>query len=97
MTDYVAVSMQRVVDRARLKDREERLIAVLNSVTDAIVSIDSQGIIVSINPATCQLFGYTEEELLGQNVSILMPSPYSEEHDQYIQNFLTTGHAKVIG
>lgn len=80
-----------------LKEREERLRAVLNTAVDAIITIDERGVITGVNPATERMFGYSESEMVGQNVKMLMPSPYREEHDQYIANYLRTGRAKIIG
>lgn len=74
-----------------------KLQAILESAIDAIITIDELGIIESVNPATQNLFHYTAEELIGQNVNILMPSPYHEEHDGYIQSYLSSGTRKVIG
>lgn len=89
---------QRVADRTReLRQREERLRAILNTVVDAVVTIDGHGIIIGVNPATERMFGYTEGEMLGQNVKMLMPPPYREEHDSYIERFRRTGVAKIIG
>ena len=62
----------------------KRLSAIINTTVDGIIVIDSAGLIESINPAGQRLFGYTELELIGQNVSILMPSPFRQEHDQYL-------------
>ncbi|OAD22909.1 Sensor protein [Candidatus Thiomargarita nelsonii] len=64
---------------------------------DAIITITKEGVIESINPACEKIFGYSKEELIGHKVNMLMPEPYCTEHDQYIQNYLTTGIPKVIG
>jgi PAS domain S-box-containing protein len=71
--------------------------SVLGSVDDAIVTIDARGAITSVNGATEHLFGFTEAELLGANVSMLMPEPHGDNHDGYIANYLHTGIARVIG
>lgn len=71
--------------------------AIVDAAVDGIVTINAAGTVCSVNRATEELFGYTAEECIGQNVKMLMPLPYSEEHDQYIENYLTTGVAKVIG
>ncbi len=73
------------------------LAAMLRSAVDAIISIDAVGIIESVNPATEALFGYAGGELLGQNVKMLMPEPYREQHDSYIRQYRQTGHRKIIG
>jgi two-component system sensor kinase FixL len=64
---------------------------------DGIIVIDSHGRIEAFNPGAERLFGYSESEVLGQNVKLLMPAPYRGEHDQYIQNYLTTGAPRIIG
>lgn len=71
--------------------------AVIENAIDGIITINERGIVESINPAACRLFGFTEEEVLGQNVSMLMPSPDRERHDSYINNYITTGHQQIIG
>jgi PAS domain S-box-containing protein len=83
--------------RHTLQDRDERLQAILNTAVDAIVTIDQDGIIESVNPATERLFGYTAAELIGQNVTILMPSPYQNEHDGYLAHYLATGERRLLG
>lgn len=70
---------------------------IINRSVDPIVTINERGIVEYMNPATEKLFGYTQEELIGQNISMLMPSPDRENHDQYIQNYLRTGKKKIIG
>src|SRR5262245_16550255 len=74
-----------------------KLEAILNSAVAAIVTIDTKGIIDSVNPATERIFGYTVKELTGQNVRILMPEPFRSEHDSYISSYLSTGKRKIIG
>ncbi len=77
--------------------RAERLDAILNMTADGIIVIDASGRIEAFNPAAQQLFGYPESEVLGRNVSLLMPSPHHEEHDGYLERYLTTGEARIIG
>lgn len=81
----------------RLSEQEMRLTTILNTVLDGFVIIDSNGLIDDINPAGTALFGYHANELKGQNVKILMPSPYQAEHDEYLQQYLNTGQARIIG
>jgi PAS domain S-box-containing protein len=80
-----------------LRDREDRLEAILDTVSDAIITIDRNGTIQSVNRATEQMFGYNAAELIGQNVRLLMPSPYREAHDGYIANYVRTGQKHIIG
>ncbi|TWU02458.1 PAS domain S-box protein [Stieleria varia] len=76
---------------------EAVLTAILETAVDAIILIDQQGIIRSVNPATVTMFGFSKEEMVGNNVKMLMPSPDRERHDQYLQNYCQTGVAKIIG
>ncbi|MCG2831329.1 MAG: ATP-binding protein [Desulfobacteraceae bacterium] len=80
-----------------LRNSEARIRAIVNTAVDGIITIDEHGIIQSFNPSAERLFGYAEEEAIGQNVEILMPSPYREAHDSYIANYLRTGETKIIG
>lgn len=80
-----------------LRSRESHLRSILSTVPDAMVVIDDQGLILSFSAAAEQLFGYTEAELLGANVSRLMPSPDRERHDAYIKRYLETGERRIIG
>jgi PAS domain S-box-containing protein len=73
------------------------LAAMLRSAVDAIISIDTVGVIESVNPATEKLFGYDAGGLVGQNVKMLMPEPYRNQHDNYIQQHCETGQRKIIG
>ena len=78
------------LDRARWE-------AVLDTARDAIVSIDAAGIVTLFNRTAEAMFGYSADEVLGRKVSMLMPSPYREGHDQYMENYRTTGVPKAIG
>ncbi|HVX84952.1 MAG TPA: PAS domain S-box protein [Phycisphaerae bacterium] len=80
-----------------LFESERKLRALLDAAVDAVITIDERGLIESANPATEKLFGYPQSELLGKNVSMLMPQPYRREHDAYLRNYARTGHAKIIG
>ena len=79
------------------QEAEARLRALLDATVDAIVTIDQHGIIESVNPATERMFGYTAEELLGSNVSMLMGSPHRGDHDHYLQRYLMTGERRIMG
>ena len=77
--------------------REAQMHALLEAAVDGIISIDERGIIQTINPAAERMFGYPEDELVGQSIKLLMPSPYQEEHDGYIARYLATGEKRIIG
>jgi PAS domain S-box-containing protein len=80
-----------------LRRREEELRALLNAAPDAVVATDRLGTITRINPAAERIFGYSADELLGRNVSLLMPAPYRREHDGYIDRYLRTRDPHLIG
>ncbi|AFV00296.1 EAL domain-containing protein [Simiduia agarivorans] len=71
--------------------------AIIDGVMDAIITINEQGLISQFNTAAEALFGYSEKEVLGKNVNLLVPDPHHHQHDQYIQNYLNGGEAKIIG
>lgn len=74
-----------------------RLQAVIDTAIDGIITIDSRGIIETVNRSALALFGYDEAELIGKNVSILMPLPYSREHDSYLERYHRTNEPRIIG
>jgi two-component system sensor kinase FixL len=80
-----------------LRAREAHLRSVLDTVPDATVVINDRGIIQSFDAAAERLFGYQEATVVGQNVSMLMPTPFCEEHDGYIARYLATGEKRIIG
>ena len=71
--------------------------AIIETATDGIIAIGKDGAIELANSAAAHLFGYEVGELLGKNVSILMPAPHNKLHDSYIEKYLRTGKAKIIG
>jgi PAS domain S-box-containing protein len=81
----------------RLAHTEAQIRSVIETATDGIVTIDEKGSILNANPAAERIFGYTREELIGRNVSMLMPEPYRGQHDRYMANYLRTGQSRVIG
>ena len=82
---------------AALRTSEARHRAIVETAVDAIILIDRTGVIESINPAAERLFQHRASEVIGQNVSILMPQPYAAEHDGYLHRYLETGTAHIIG
>ena len=80
-----------------LRLSEAQLRSVLETVPDAIIVIDVHGLIESFSPAAERLFGYRAGEVMGRNVSMLMPSPYREQHDGYLERYLRTGERRIIG
>lgn len=74
-----------------------RFQAILDSAVDGVITIDRRGRIETVNPAAEKLFGYTQAELIGENVSVLMPAPYREEHDGYLEKYHQSGERKIIG
>jgi PAS domain S-box-containing protein len=83
--------------QSMLEEREARLRSVLETAPDAIITIDSRGRVQSFSMAAEKLFGYAAGEVIGHNVNILMPSPYRERHDGYLERYLGTGEKRIIG
>jgi two-component system, LuxR family, sensor kinase FixL len=84
-------------DVERLRESEARLRSIVEAAVDGIVVIDARGRIEAFNPGAERLFGYRADEVFGLNVSVLMPQPYSDEHDGYMARYLKTGAARIIG
>ena len=100
LVNYI-VTVNDITDRKlnelQAQAEEKRIRAIVDSVIDGIVFINTQGIIQIFNPASEKMFGYESEEVIGHSVSILMPEPYQSAHDGFINNYLMTGIRKVVG
>jgi two-component system sensor kinase FixL len=86
-----------ILGSAPLLEREALLRAILETSPDGLITIGEDGIIQSFNPAAERMFGYNAAEVMGWNVSCLMPSPYRENHDGYLARYLRTGEKRIIG
>src|SRR5208282_388243 len=80
-----------------LRDSEAKLQAIVNTAVDAIITIDVQGTVLSFNPSAERVFGFAADEVLGRNVSMLMPLPQSQEHGGHVARYIQTGERRVIG
>jgi len=80
-----------------LMENAALLKAIIENAIDGIITINENGIVESINPAATRLFMYSPEEVIGNNVSMLMPQPYRAEHDEYIHRYQRTGVPHIIG
>ena len=80
-----------------LSEREAHLQSVLDTIPDAMIVIDPQGIMHSFSATAEKQFGYAAAEVVGRNVSMLMPGPYREQHDSYLARYLATGEKRIIG
>jgi two-component system, LuxR family, sensor kinase FixL len=85
------------IESAALAEREAHLQSVLDTVPDAMIVIDTRGIMHSFSAAAERLFGYASADVVGRNVSMLMPNPYREQHDGYLARYLATGERHIIG
>jgi two-component system sensor kinase FixL len=100
--EQIEVAFQRTVDAANqaqtaLMESEMHLRSILDTVPDAMIVIDRTATIQSFSAAAECLFGYSCQEAVGQNVSLLMPSPYREQHDLHLQTYFATRQKRVIG
>jgi PAS domain S-box-containing protein len=86
-----------LVNRRRLVQSHNNLLQVFKTVADPLIIIDERGTALLVNPACEQIFGYTADEIIGQNIKQLMPEPDRSQHDRYLENFRTTRRAKIIG
>ena len=94
-TDHDTRAAQKA--QAALREREAHLLSVLATVPDAMIVIDTRGIIQSFSATAEKLFGYLPEETVGRNVSILMPEPHRSQHDGFLARYMATGERRIIG
>ena len=99
---YVGQLLYRSRRRTRLMThdalaREAHLQSILDTVPEAMIVIEERGTMQSFSSAAERLFGYGASEVIGQNVKILMPAPYRENHDSYLERYMTTGERRIIG
>jgi two-component system sensor kinase FixL len=92
----IDLSRSRII-QAELGESLDRYQAILDTAVDGIITINTRGQIETFNRAAERIFGYRASEVIGHNVSMLMPVPYREEHDRYLDNYLTTRRKKIIG
>lgn len=86
-----------VAKSEELREQEERLRLVVDNAVSGVITIDRTGIILTFNQAAEKMFGYVSSEAIGANVNMLMPEPHASAHDGYLNNYLRTGEAKIIG
>lgn len=92
-----SAELERIVLAETEAAAEQRHRSVAEALADAVITIDHDGVIESVNEAATDIFGFSREELMGANVSLLMPSPHAEEHDGYLRRYLATGVSRIIG
>ena len=83
--------------QSALREREAHLQSVLDTVPDAMIVIDTRGVMHSFSAAAERLFGYSAEQVIGRNVNMLMPEPYRSQHDGFLARYLATGERRIIG
>lgn len=93
--------MEREQDKTQvihqLAEATLRLQSIIETAIDGIITIDERGVIETINPAAARLFGYQPQEVIGQKINMLMPSPYRDEHDYYMHRYMSGQPARIIG
>lgn len=97
VANMLASATERVWAERAYQESEARARAMLETTVDGVIIIDAHGIIQSFNSAAERIFGYDASEVIGHNVKVLMPSPYREEHDGYLQSYHETGRRHIIG
>ena len=97
ISNILATGISRIQFEQEMRASGARLKGVVETAVDGIITIDERGIVETMNPAAEQIFGYSANEVIGNNVSMLMPEPYRSEHDGYLDRYLRTGERRIIG
>lgn len=99
--DLILLALEDVTQQQKFErgliEREARLSAILDAAPEAIITIDDKGIVSSYSPASCAILGYNATEVVGQNVSMLMPKRHEQQHDNFLAHYVETGEKKIIG
>ena len=90
-------AQQRTAALDALHNKEREIRAIVDNILDCVITIDVRGVVRSANPAVERVLGFTAEDVVGRNVSMLMPEPDRSHHDQYIARYQDTGEARIIG
>jgi len=86
-----------VAETEIIRANEEKINAITSNVIDAIITIDKHGIIISANPAVKNIFGYSQEQMIGESIRLIVPEPWKSKHDEYLNRYRRTGDRKMIG
>jgi PAS domain S-box-containing protein len=95
--NVLATAVSRILFEQELRDTTGRLRGIVETAVDGIITIDERGMVETMNPAAERIFGYNAGEVIGKNVSMLMPEPYHSEHDDYLDRYRRTGERRIIG
>lgn len=94
---YIRRRLRLLTMEEAVRAREAYLASILNTIPDAMIVIDTRGIVLSFSAAAERLFDYGAREVVGKNIKMLMPSPYRERHDEYLERYMATGEKRIIG
>lgn len=95
--NVLATAISRMQFEHELRETAGRLRGVVDTAVDGIITIDERGIVETMNPAAERIFDYEAREVIGKNISMLMPEPYRSEHDGYLERYHRTGERRIIG
>lgn len=93
----IEIASLRIRSLRRIAAAQSRLRSIIDNVREGVITIDGQGTVLSYNAAAAVIFGYGDDEVIGSNVRLLMPSPHRDQHDSYLAAFLSTRRPKIIG